>query len=71
MTIVDCHVCGLPVEWDPSGKLDTIGITLESCEQHGLDVICNLCADMAEVEGAELEVIDQIGLKAYLEKDAA
>lgn len=71
MTIIGCHFCGLPVEWDPSGKLDEMGITLESCEQHGLAVICNLCMDMAEVEGTELDVIDQVGLKAYLEKDVA
>lgn len=72
MTIVGCHYCGLPVEWDPSGRLEKeLGITLEACEAQGLAVICNLCMDMAEVEGTELDVIDQMELKAYLEKDAA
>ena len=74
MTIVGCYFCGCPVEWDPAGKLEAMGITLEHCERHNLAVICNLCLDMAEVEDGvtvEVETIDHNQLKAMLEKDAA
>lgn len=69
--IVDCYFCGLPVDFDPTGRLAELGITIEVCEAHCLAVVCNLCLDMAQVEGVEIEEMNQDGLKDYLEKDAA
>lgn len=54
---VDCYYCHCPVVFDPQGKLEEEGITLEDCERGGLAVICNLCMDMAEVENAPMETI--------------
>lgn len=71
MTVVNCYYCQCPVNFDPTGKLAEHGVTLETCTQHDLAVICNLCMDMAEVEGSEVCVMDQSQLKDYLDKDAA
>lgn len=66
--LVDCYYCGCPVEWDPDGKLEGEGITLEDVERGGLAVICNLCLDMAEVEpSARVETIHTAAeLKTHL-----
>lgn len=70
--LVDCHFCGCPVVFDPSGRLAAIGITLAECERHNLAVICRTCTDMAEVEDSlEIEIIDEVQLKERLSKEAA
>jgi hypothetical protein len=72
MTIlVDCYYCNCPVHFDPSGKLAALGITVETCEEHNLAVICSLCTDMMEVEGVEVEIVNENELKKRIEKEAA
>lgn len=72
MTLVNCYYCGCPVKFDPSGKLEAIGVTLDVLNRHNLAIICNLCTDMAETEDSNsFEIIDEHQLKARLNREVA
>lgn len=72
MTVVACHYCGCPVEFDPNGNLEEMGITLADCNNRNLVVICNLCTDMTELEeGTAVEVIEADQIRKFFGKDAA
>lgn len=64
---VPCYCCSCPVDFDPTSKLEAVGISLADLSRRNLYVICALCSDMLDVEGKyKQEVKDLEWLKGIL-----
>jgi hypothetical protein len=57
--LIDCFYCGFPVEFQEKTMMDQMGVTLADCVRRDMHIICNVCADMMEVEGCKVEILDQ------------